>query len=283
MNPIMISQVKHFIHSPYFDSFARLHSDLLDRLERATIRRQTGRKISSRHSIGDVPFFHSVFIFFFLFFFLLGESECKGCRNEEGTSVHNSKTSSPSASARIVLSSSRHGRRTPLFLEFSVALVTAGTRRKEILREQVLRAFVLVGYYFYSVSSLVAAWTMSLFEHPFIYESFCIIAIVSFACTWSELVRISTEPSSDVSFRAVQFSRQERAVYIPLYHQHKVSHCHELKDKQKRVELCVLRVDFQFEDSSKYKLITVLVCYNTTSKLRVQLHQNYEYLYIKIK
>lgn len=33
----MILQVKHFIHSSYFDSFGRrLHSDLLDRLERTT-------------------------------------------------------------------------------------------------------------------------------------------------------------------------------------------------------------------------------------------------------
>jgi hypothetical protein len=38
-------------------------------------------------------------LFLRVFFFSLTESECEGCRNEEGTSVHNS--SSPSASTRL--------------------------------------------------------------------------------------------------------------------------------------------------------------------------------------
>lgn len=77
----MILQVKHFIHPLYFDSFGRhLHSDLLDRLERGYKPWQTGRKISSRHGIEDVPSLHSVFIFFFLsslFFFCSGNRNAK--------------------------------------------------------------------------------------------------------------------------------------------------------------------------------------------------------------
>lgn len=116
-------------------------------------------------------------------FFLLRESECKGCRNEEGTSVHNSKTSSPSASARLFCL--RLVTVVVLLCSSSFPLLSSQPEQgEEEFSEQVLgRRSFLSDITFILFSSLVAVWTMSLFEHPFIYESFCIIAIVSPACT----------------------------------------------------------------------------------------------------
>lgn len=272
MNPIMILQVKHFIHFVVL-GFVRKTPFWSPRPSRTDYNsRQTGRKISSRHDIGDVPSFHSVFIFFFPFF-LLRESECKGCRNEEGTSVHNSKTSSPSASTRIVLSSSRHARRFSFVPRVSRCSRHSRNEEKRNSRSKssersflsditfiLFRASTLPGRCpCSSILSSTSRFVSSRLYRPRVRDQ-----------NWSESPR-NLRPT--VSLRAVQFPRQERAVYIPLYHQHKVSHCHELKDKQKRVELCVLRVDFQFEDSG-YKLIAVSVCHDT--------QVSYEYVYTEI-
>lgn len=251
MIPIMILQIEHFIRPPYFDSFARLHSDLLDNLEQATIRGRQAERFP-RDTILEM-YLSSILSSFSSssssLFFLLGESECKGCRNEEGTSVHNSKTSSPSASARIVPSSSRHGCRSPLFLEFSVALVTAGTRRKEILGEQVLRALVLVGYYFYSVSSLVAAWTMSPVRASFhlrvvLYHRDCIVRVY--------VIRIGSNLHGTFVRRyppvQYNFPDKNELCTFPCTISTKLVTAISIERQTKTRGIVAPRVDFQFED-----------------------------------
>jgi len=195
-NPIMIVQVKHFIHSSYFDSFGRrLHSDLLDRLERATIRSRQAERFS-RDTVLKMYFLPLRLLFLLLFF-------CSGNRNAKDAEMK-----------RVLPSTIRRPHRLPPQLDCSVFVSSRSSfsfvprvsrcsrhsqneEKRNSQSKFSRQALALVGYYFYSVSSLVVAWTMSPFEHPFIYESFCIIPIVSSACTWSELVRISTEPSSN--------------------------------------------------------------------------------------
>jgi len=74
----------------------RFHSDPLDCLQAGANSPKDFPETSEEPRPSSSSFPSAEYILF-----SLAESECKGRRNEEGTSVHDSRTSSPSASARL--------------------------------------------------------------------------------------------------------------------------------------------------------------------------------------
>lgn len=174
---------------------------------------------------------------FFIFFFSLLQSECKGCRNEEGTSVHNPKTSSPSV---LPLPSSLPSLLFPpivpsSFLVMAVAVLcsrrvsrcSCRSRNEETRNSQsessrtLLTVLTLVGYYFYSVSSLVAARATSLATSAsfhlrvVLYHRDCIARVyVIRICPKSR--RSPARPT--VFFRGVQFSDKNESCTSPPCH-----------------------------------------------------------------
>lgn len=100
----------------------------------------------------------------------------------------------------------------------SFALIAGKTRRKGILRASTVMdarsCWILLLFRF---EHIVAVRMTCLLKDPFILESFCIIAIVSLACTWSELVQISMEPRLDGTLSWSIISRQQEIPCISLW------------------------------------------------------------------
>lgn len=255
-NPIMILQVKHFIHSSYFDSFGRrLHSDLLDRLEQATIHSREAERFS-RDTVLEM-YLPSTPSSFPSSIFLLRESKCKGCRNEEGTSVHNSKTSSPSASTRLFCL--RLVTVVALLCSSSFSLLSSQPEREEKeFSEQVLGRRSLLSditfILFQASSSCLDDVPVRASFHlrVVLYHRDCIVRVYVIRIG-PNLYGTFVQQYPSVEYN---FADKNELCTSPCTIRTNLSYYYELKDKQKRIEFCVSRVDFQFEDS-RYKFVTV--------------------------
>lgn len=228
-NPIMILQAKHFICSSCFDWTKRFYSDFLDRLERATIYSRQAERFSRDSSF--LSLFLSLGTVFSCLLFLASKSECKGYRNEEGTSVHNSKTSSPSASSSTRLFYLRLVMAVALLcsFEFLVALVAAGTKRKGILGVSPRGRSSLsdITFILFRASSLPRRRSfLSILSSSSRFVSSRLYRSRVRDQNWSQSLRYR-----DGILSRSTISRIRSRIHLLACRQHKVSHCYELENK----------------------------------------------------
>lgn len=232
----MILQAKHFIHSPCASirRDRKRERDVTILIPSTVCNSQTDRPkdLLETRGIYLLPL-----LLHLLFFFLLLQSECKGCRNEEGTSVHNSKTSSPSVLSPPDCSVfvSPHDRRSPLFSSSFSLLSSQSERGEKEFSERILAdaahsahpCRILLLFCFEPRPDDVPCFERVLSSSSRFVSSRLYRSRVRDQ-NWPE---ISTElRASDGILPWSTISRQERIVYSASCHQRKLSRCHELKN-----------------------------------------------------